>query len=71
MEYLNKLVGELAVQSPCVGGLVMPQFVLLALGGQSTTKVKELEHDFIRSITPYVHENLIRLDYLLTLALKV
>jgi SAM-dependent methyltransferase len=41
-----------------------------ALGGQ-TTKVKELELDFVRSITPYVHENLIRLDYLLTLALKV
>jgi SAM-dependent methyltransferase len=42
-----------------------------ALGGQGTTKVKELEHDFVRSITPYVHENLIRLDYLLTLALKM
>jgi len=41
-----------------------------ALGGQSPTKVKELENDFIRSITPYVHENLTRLDYLLTLAMK-
>ncbi|HET7148559.1 MAG TPA: hypothetical protein VFI73_08695 [Candidatus Nitrosopolaris sp.] len=41
-----------------------------ALGGQ-TTKVKELELDFVKSITPYVHENQIRLDYLLTLALKV
>jgi SAM-dependent methyltransferase len=42
-----------------------------ALGGQSTAKVKDLEHDFVRSITPYEHENLTRLDYLLTLALKV
>jgi hypothetical protein len=42
-----------------------------ALGAQSTTKDKDLEHDFVRSITPYVHENLTRLDYLLTLALKV
>ena len=42
-----------------------------ALGGQGTAKVKELEHDVVRSITPYIHENLLRLDYLLTLALKV
>jgi SAM-dependent methyltransferase len=41
-----------------------------ALGGQGTTKVEALEHDFIRAITPYIHENLIRLDYLLTLAVK-
>jgi len=41
-----------------------------ALGGQGSTKVEALEHDFIRAITPYVHENLTRLDYLLTLAMK-
>jgi SAM-dependent methyltransferase len=40
------------------------------LGGQGSTKVEALEHDFIRAITPYVHENLTRLDYLLTLAMK-
>ena len=42
-----------------------------ALGGQGTDKVKDLEHDFVKSITPYIHENLIRLDYLLTLAVKM
>ena len=41
------------------------------LGGQGTTKVEALEHDFIRAIAPYIHENLVRQDYLLTFALKV
>jgi ubiquinone/menaquinone biosynthesis C-methylase UbiE len=41
-----------------------------SLGGHGTTKVEVLEHDFIRAITPYIHGNLTRLDYLLTLAMK-
>jgi len=41
-----------------------------ALGGQGTSKVEALEHDFIQAVAPYMHENLIRQDYLLTLALK-
>jgi SAM-dependent methyltransferase len=41
-----------------------------ALGGQGTAKVDELKQDFIRAVAPYIHENLIRQDYLLTLALK-
>ena len=44
--------------------------VIQALGGQGTSKVEALEHDFIQAVTPYMHENLIRQDYLLTLALK-
>jgi len=41
-----------------------------ALGGKGTSKVKALEHDFIQAVAPYMHENLIRQDYLFTLALK-
>jgi SAM-dependent methyltransferase len=41
-----------------------------ALGGQDTTKVEALQHDFIRAIAPYIHENSVRQDYLLTFALK-
>jgi hypothetical protein len=41
-----------------------------ALGEQGSSKVEALEHDFIQAVTPYMHENLIRQDYLLTLALK-
>ena len=40
------------------------------LGGQGSSKVKALEHDFIQAVAPYMHENLIRQDYLLTMALK-
>ncbi|MGB7663543.1 MAG: hypothetical protein WBL67_12485 [Nitrososphaeraceae archaeon] len=40
-----------------------------ALGGQGS-KVEALKHDFIQALTPHMHENLIKQDYLLTLALK-
>ena len=41
-----------------------------ALGGQGTTKVDALKHGCIQAILPYIDKNLLRLDYLLTLALK-
>ena len=45
--------------------------LIRAIHALESAKVEALRHDFIQAIAPYFYENVLRWDYLLTIAMKV